>query len=212
MKYIFINHDALSRVGKNTHRILKANPDSFIQDWQLMEMVATIESGLAYRTVYHKDSIVVGGWNGYIEKDGSVLLLGQNNESVDPYGAWGGFYRTENMKQLGRTISLLLKDREEGKEIEDGRQLGIFKGKDNKNYVVIFEAAEKIWGYVAWKDCYTENEAQDILDAQSKKSGFKRGAVEYGEMSGCYRVRIESSRKPREDFWHSVYRKRIEQV
>lgn len=81
------------RIHARVKQIRDAYPDSPIQDWQLYDMVATIESGHALRLFYRDNTIICDGWNGSRHYN--------TDDTPDPYTAYGGFYRTERGKDYG---------------------------------------------------------------------------------------------------------------
>ena len=87
------------RIHARVKQIRDAYPDSFIQDWQLYDMVATIESGHALHLFYRDNTIICDGWNGSRSYN--------TDDTPDPYTAYGGYYRTEPGQWYGYSTRLI---------------------------------------------------------------------------------------------------------
>ena len=88
---IFVNPQLIQKIQAKTNRLeakWNVDDDRIFQVWQ---MVATIELGLAEKVFYDGDGITCDGWNGYKDFE---------NSCRNPARAFGGFYRTEKHQIL----------------------------------------------------------------------------------------------------------------
>lgn len=184
-----VNPNLFSRIQDNVSRIMESHPDSHIQEWQLFEMVAVIESGHATDIAYNGDGLVCYGWNGYRNME---------NPHTDPYKAWNGFFRMEKGKMAGTMLNLAKLMFEDGKpEDQITDFLYSYSCRVGVHSYWIFETnSDMLWGYKAYRDYYTMADAEDGRAVEQQKDGFKRAKVVYSDVTGMYRLCIETSRKP----------------
>ena len=77
-----------------------------------------------------------------------------------------------------------------------------------RHYDLRWEDEPKVWGYCATRDFYTESEARECAATMETEHGkrLREARVEYMEMSGCWRVQVQTTKKPR---WNWTSRSRI---
>lgn len=189
MKYHFVTQQLLDKVSRRADEMAAKWDYPKEQYWQLWQMIATVEIGMAKATRFEDGGIVVRGWN-----DGGFL-------NPDPNIAWGGFYRLERNQMVGNTLWLV--KHAEDKDAELMRVAPVYGF-----YSMIWENESRVWGYRGYQDYYDEKAANDALEAVDDLLGnrMKRGTVRYLELSGMYRVEVEATQKPALD---NVHRERI---
>jgi hypothetical protein len=196
MQYQFLNPDLFRRIDRKVDAILAAFPDTSAQRWQVEEMVGAIEVKACKKTAYVGDGIVVDGWNGY-------LSYPDLQSNPDPSHAWGGFYRLESGQMAGTTVRYVRHALETGGEDAAREQLSRCRLAYHVAYNLEFEPVNRIWGYRVYEEFYTEQEAQDHAARIQAQPGYKRHSLTFSEMSGMFRVRWETSRKPAHlSGWH----------
>lgn len=189
MNHIFVNPKTLEKIQAKAYELAKTWGYDHNDFFQLYQMVATIESGLAERTFYDKDGIVVDGWNGY---------RNSNNQDVSPKSAWGGFYRLEKSQMVGWSIYMIA--RADDKHDQANRCTNAY------GHWLVWEEETRVWGYRGWQEFYTEEEAQQFASNLTGKH-IKSIDLQYSDMSGCWRVMITTTRqKPK---MTTVYRERV---
>lgn len=194
----FIGPKILKKIDRKVKQIRQVYPNG-CQDWQLFDMVASVVAGVAEKTFFDGNGIVVDGWNGYRS------YTEKNNPNPD--SAWGGFYRTEKAQMLGTAIRYARHAQSNGGNAEE-----VFRNAaDTYGFRDWYwEPVERIWGYRAIAQFYSEQEARDVEAQITKLTGYRRHTLELSEMSGMWRLIWETSRKPEQyDNYQMTHRTRI---
>lgn len=189
MNHIFVNPKVTEKIQTKVNKLAKVWDYDKNDLFQLYQMVATIESGLAERTFYDKNGIVVDGWNGYKDFD---------NQNVNPKSAWGGFYRMEKAQMVGWSIYMIANA--EDKHDQASRCTNAY------GYWFVWEEEPRVWGYKGWQEFYTEDEANQFVSTLTGNH-IKSLELKHSDISGCWRVTVTTTR--RKPNTTTVYRERV---
>lgn len=180
MNPVFLTQELLEKFNAKAQEIAAHWDYPKDQFFQVYTMVATIELGLTDRCFYFGDGIIFDGWNGYWH-------TAADKNDPNPYSAYNGFYRMERNQMAGWSCYLIYRASDKQDQLS----------RCNSAYGYWFEWEEqpKVWGYTSFQEYYTEAEAQEALVPYQGKKTTKRWSIKYSDMSGCYRLRIESTKK-----------------
>jgi hypothetical protein len=172
MSHHFINPQLIAKIQKKTGELCVRWDVPQDEMFQVFQMVATIELGLASLVFYDGDGLTCDGWNGY---------KGSENSCRNPRSAWGGFYRQEKNQMAGWSVYLI--DNAEDKMAQADRCSNAY------GYWFIWEDEPRVWGFKGFEDFYTEEERDERADELEDLPHVKK--VErhpVSEHSGCYRL------------------------
>jgi len=173
-KTIFVNPQTIKSIEQSVAQMLSDWPETTIQEWQLWQMIATIDLGAAEITRYAKAD------------DGRVgIRVGNWNTMPDPGHAYGGFYRMEKGQQLGWAV-YAHKDNPEAMHDSAARY----------GFWVYWEDQPMEWGWSLQAQFYTEREAQEALKKARTKLTRKRIRSEQifcSDRSGMWCIKIETT-------------------
>ena len=183
-KLIFITNELLEKIDRKVTKICQHWDVPSSKRFQVWQMVATVESGLAKKTTVIKGKgILVDGWNGYKDLP--------DTWSLDPVKAWNGFYRTEPAQMVGWILLLVWREQ------PADRQQRLEKLRSTHGYQLEWEDGPRVWGYSAWEDFDTQRLAVDTLANLKGAMGgrLKSYSVSYRETTGCWRVSVKATAK-----------------
>jgi len=191
IKYKFVSPEFLSKVQETAARMVEEWDYPRDRAFQVVYMVGTIMIGGAKITKFHecpetgKIGIVVRGWN--------------SESNPNPYSAWGGFYRMERGQDYGTILHFATSEGCAGWEspghciTAGGSKMGL--------YDLVCEDRPMAWDYAPFVDCRTWEEALELYTTiQETAPRLKRITVEHSLVSGCYRVRWETTVKPAKEY------------
>lgn len=189
---IFVNPQLIARIDKKVDKLMVRWDYPKDQRFQLFEMVATIELGYAKKTFYWEDGLVCDGWNGY-------RSYTEKNDP-NPYHAWQGFYRSEPHQMVGWSVYMIAGAEDKKAQEEMCRRA--------YGYDFHWEDEPMIWGYRAWQDFYTEDEAAQAVEALAQdKHVISISNPKFLDMSWMWRIEATSTRKKPD--LKNVYKERV---
>ena len=180
MKPIFVTPQLLEKINTKAQKFASQWDYPKDQFFQIYTMVACIELGQTEKCFYHKNGIVFDGWNGYRH-------TATDMSDPNPYSAYQGFYRMEPNQMLGWSLYMIY--RADG---DEARQKQLSHCNNVYHLWLEWEPEPRVWGFLNFQDFYTEQEAQTALEAYQGKSWVKRWLIDYSDMSGCWRLKIET--------------------
>lgn len=179
MKPIFINPQLLDKINAKAQKIAAHWDYPKDQFFQVFTMVACIELGQTRRCFYHNNGIIFDGWNGYR----SAL----DKSDPNPYSAYQGFYRMEPNQWLGWSLHLVNVAKD-----DEVRRNQLSRCNLIYHLWLEWEPEPCVWGFINFQDFYTEEEAHTALEAYQDKSWVKRWLIDYSDISGCWRLKVET--------------------
>lgn len=189
---IFINPQLIDKIEKKVDELAAAWDYPKDQRFQLFQMVATIEAGYAQKVFYFDNGLVCDGWNGY--------KSWTEKNDPDPKAAWQGFYRTEPHQMVGWSIYMITQ--------ADDKLAQADRCWSAYGYRFHWENEPQVWGYRGWQDFYTEDEADQAIEALAQdKHIISISNPKFLEMSWMWRIEATSTRK--KPALKNVYKERV---